>query len=168
VERAVEGAGSGLQEEVGSFPGPLHLLLLGKAPADNEIDGGFSKGGRDDLAVVPARRIVRDCGGIVPDVGGQPGRRLGQPRQTRIRAGQGGDILGQRAGARQDLVGVAVPQPPLDPLQSILQGGCFKGIVATLCRCWRTVSRVPATGRTSLSKAVVMPKEIRDAQRLSR
>ena len=44
-------------------------------------------------------------------------------------AGQGGDILGQRAGAYQGLVGIAVPQPPLDPLQPILQGGCFKGIV---------------------------------------
>src|SRR3954463_13901775 len=41
---------------------------------------------------------------------------------------------------------------------------------ATLCRCWRMVSGlvVSATGRTSLSKAAVMPKEIRDAQRLSR
>ena len=45
VERAVEGAGSGLQEEVGPFLGPLHLLLLGKAPADDEVDGGFGEGG---------------------------------------------------------------------------------------------------------------------------
>jgi hypothetical protein len=57
VERAIEGAGSGLQEEVGPFLRPLHLLLLGKAPADDEVDGGFGKGGRDDLAMVPARRI---------------------------------------------------------------------------------------------------------------
>jgi hypothetical protein len=67
---------------MGPFLRPLHLLLLGIAPADDEIDGGFGK----------------------------------------------------------------------------------------LCRCWRTVSGlvVSATGRTSLSKAVVMPKEISEAQRLSR
>ena len=33
MERAVEGAGSSLQEEVGTFLRPLHLLLLGEAPA---------------------------------------------------------------------------------------------------------------------------------------
>src|SRR4051794_27928536 len=73
VERAVESAGSGLQEAVGTFLRPLHLLLLGKAPADDEIDGGFGKGGRDDLAMVPTLAIVRDRGDIVLDVGGQPG-----------------------------------------------------------------------------------------------
>jgi len=45
VERAVEGAGSGLQEPMGTFLRPLHLLLLGEAPADDEVDGGFGKGG---------------------------------------------------------------------------------------------------------------------------
>jgi hypothetical protein len=83
------------------------------------------------LAMVPALRVVRDRGGIVPDVGGQPGRRLDQPRQAGIAAGQGGGILSQCADARQRLVGVAVPQPPLDPLQPILQGGCFKGVVVS-------------------------------------
>ena len=33
---------------------------------------------------------------------------------------------------------------------------------------WRTVSGVPAIGRTSLSKATVRPKETRDAQRVFR
>ena len=129
VQRAVEGAGSGLQEPVGPFLRPLHLLLLGEAPADDEVDGGFGEGGRDDLAMVPALRVVRDRGGIVLDVGGQPGRRLDQPRQAGIAAGQGGDILGQLTGAAQGLVGVAVPQPPLDPLQPVLQGSRFNGIV---------------------------------------
>ena len=128
---AVEGAGSGLQEEVGTFLGPLHLLLLGETPADNEVDGGLGKGGRDDLAMIPALRVVRDRGGIVPDVGGQPGRRLDQPRQAGIAAGQGGDILGQFTGAVQGFVGAAVPQSPLDPLQPILQGSCFNGTMVS-------------------------------------
>ena len=39
AQRAVEGFGSGLQEQVGALLRPLHLLLLGKAPADHEVDG---------------------------------------------------------------------------------------------------------------------------------
>src|SRR3954463_2300763 len=89
------------------YLGPLHLLLLGEAPADDEVDGGLGKGGRDGLAVVPTRRIVCDRIGIVLDVGDQSALRLDQPRQTRVRAGQGGDISGQRAGAAQGLTGIA-------------------------------------------------------------
>jgi hypothetical protein len=37
AQRAIEGAGSGLQEPMGSFLRPLHLLLLGEAPADDEV-----------------------------------------------------------------------------------------------------------------------------------
>jgi hypothetical protein len=79
--------------------------------------------------MVPARRIVRDRPGIVLDVGDQSARRLNQPCQARIRAVQGGDILSQCAGAHQGLVGVTVPEPPLNPLQPVLQGDCFDGIV---------------------------------------
>src|SRR5215204_3148697 len=84
-----------LSEPMGTFLRPLHRLLLGKASADDEVDGGFGKGGRDDLAVVPARRIVRDRAGIVPDVFDQPGRRLDQARQARIAAVESGDIRGE-------------------------------------------------------------------------
>src|SRR3954470_9047395 len=57
VEGAVKGARSSLQEPMSTFLRPLHLLFLGEAPADDEIDGGFGKGSRDGLAVVPTRRI---------------------------------------------------------------------------------------------------------------
>src|SRR3954467_12858260 len=73
MQRAVERAGSGLQEPMGTFLGPLHLLLLGEAPADDEVDVG--KGGRDGLAVVPTRRIVCDRPGIVLDIGVNQRRR---------------------------------------------------------------------------------------------
>jgi len=52
-----------------------------------------------------------------------------KPRQAGIAAGKGGDILSQLASAVQGLVGIAVPQPPLDRLQPVLQGSRFKGIV---------------------------------------
>jgi hypothetical protein len=71
---------------------------------------------------VPARAIVRDCGRVVLDVGDQPCGGLGEPLQAGIRAVQGGDIAGQFLGAAQGLVGVAVPEPPLDPFQPALQG----------------------------------------------
>jgi len=38
AQRAVEGFGPGLQEPVGADLRPLHLLLLGEAPADHEVD----------------------------------------------------------------------------------------------------------------------------------
>ena len=57
MQRAVESAGSDLQEPMDPFLRPLHLLLFGKAPADDEVNGGFGKGGRDGLAVVPACRM---------------------------------------------------------------------------------------------------------------
>jgi hypothetical protein len=69
AQRAVEGSGSGLQEPMGTFLRPLHLLLLGEALADDEVDGGFGEGGRDDLAMVPALAVVRDRGGVVLEVG---------------------------------------------------------------------------------------------------
>jgi len=50
--------------------------------------------------VVPALAVVRERAGIVLNVGDQPGRRLDQPRQARIRAGQGGD------GRVRKLVGI--------------------------------------------------------------
>jgi hypothetical protein len=49
--------------------------------------------------MIPALRIVRDRGDVVPDVGDQPSCRLDQPRQAGIAAGQGSDILGQFTGA---------------------------------------------------------------------
>src|SRR4051812_9990894 len=82
--------------------------------------------------MIPARRVVRDRGGIVRDVGGQPSCRLDQPRQAGIAAGQGSDIVGQFTGAVQGFVGVAVPHSPLDPLQPILQGSCFDWVVVML------------------------------------
>ena len=89
-QSAVEGLGAGLQEQVGAGLGPLHLLLLGKALADYEVDGGLDEGGRDRLGIAPALAVVRDRGGVVVDVGDQACRRFGEPRQAEIVAVQDG------------------------------------------------------------------------------
>ena len=54
----------------------LHLLLLGEAPTDHEVDGGFHEGGGNPLALVPAFAVVDDRRGVVGDVGGESGDRL--------------------------------------------------------------------------------------------
>ena len=87
---AIEGLGAGLQEQVGTGLGPLHLLLLGKALADHEVDSGFREGCRDRLRVAPALAVVRDRGRVVVDVGDQACRRFGEPRQAEIVAVQDG------------------------------------------------------------------------------
>ena len=90
-QSAVEGLGAGLQEQVGAGLGPLHLLLLGEALADHEVDGGLGEGGRDRLRIAPALAVVRDRGGVVVDVGDQACRRFGEPR-----AGRGSRWSGRR------------------------------------------------------------------------
>jgi hypothetical protein len=75
------GFGSCLQEEVGPFLRPLHLLLFGEASADDEVDGGFHEGGGNPFTVVPASAVIDDRRGVVGDVGGQSGGRLNQPLQ---------------------------------------------------------------------------------------
>lgn len=44
-EGAVEGAGAGLQQQVGAALGPLHLLALGEALADDRVDRALRHGG---------------------------------------------------------------------------------------------------------------------------
>ena len=45
TQRAVGSAGLGLQKPMSAFLRPLHLVSLGKAFADDEVDGGFGEGG---------------------------------------------------------------------------------------------------------------------------
>ena len=49
--------------------------------------------------------------------------------QAGVVAGQGGDLRGEFPGAAQGHVGVAVPEPPLDPVQPALQRQGFDGAV---------------------------------------
>ena len=67
--------------------------------------------------------------GIVGDVGGQIRSRLDQPLQLGIAAVQGGDIRGELLGPGQRFPGVAVPEPPLDPLQAALQRSSLDWVV---------------------------------------
>src|SRR3954470_7612610 len=108
---------------------PLHRLLFGEAPTDHEVDGGFHEGGRDPLAIAPAFAVGDDRRGVVGDVGGQSGGRLDQPLQPGIGGVQSGDIRGQPLRPGQGLLAVAMPEPPLDPLQPMLQRQRLDGIV---------------------------------------
>jgi hypothetical protein len=53
AQRTIDGFGLGLQRQMSAFLRRLHLLFLGKAFADDEVDGGLGEPGRDDLAVLP-------------------------------------------------------------------------------------------------------------------
>jgi hypothetical protein len=108
---------------------PLHLLLLGEAPTDHEVDGGFHEGGGDPLAVVPASAVIDDRRGVVGNVGGQSGGRLDQSLQPGIGGVQDGNIRRQPLRPGQGLIVVSMPEPPLDPLQPVLQRQCLDGIV---------------------------------------
>src|SRR3954469_20054260 len=93
---------------------PLHLLLLGEAPANDEVDGGFHEGGGNPFTVVPALAVVDDRRGVVGDVGGQSGSRLDQSLQPGIGGVQDGSIRSQRLRPDHGLFVVAMPEPPLD------------------------------------------------------
>ena len=139
---------------------PLHRLPLDEALADDEVNGGLREGGRDNLAVVPVRRVVRDRGGVVFDVGGQPhlcpANRV-RPGYVLAKPPSIPTTTASRATGSWPAVGASSPEPAVSPPRS---ASCR---LATLCRCWRTVPGfvVPATGRTFLGKATVRLKEVR-------
>jgi hypothetical protein len=88
VEQVAQSAveGSGLQEPMSAFLRPLHRLFLRQAFRDHDIDSRLDEGGRNDLAMVPALRVVRDRAGIVLDVGDQPRRWLCREKLSRRHA----------------------------------------------------------------------------------
>src|SRR3954447_10919035 len=81
---AVERAGADLHQPVGAELRPLHLLLLGEAFVDHDVDRGFHEGGRDWLAVAPAFAVVRDDGAVVADVAGELGGGFGEARPVGV------------------------------------------------------------------------------------
>jgi hypothetical protein len=121
AQRAVESFGSHLQEPIDAELRTLHLLLLGEAPIDYEVDDGFHKSSGDPFPVALASTVDDDRHGVVGDVGGQSGGRLDQPLQSGTSSVQGGDIRRQCFRPGQGLIAVAMPEPPLDPLQPVLQ-----------------------------------------------
>ena len=72
-------------------------------------------------ALATSDPVVDDRRGVVGDVGGQSGGRLDQALQPGIGGVQGGDIRSQPLRPTQCLIAVSMPEPPLDPLQPVLQ-----------------------------------------------
>src|SRR6478735_2704984 len=95
AQGAVERAGADLHQPVGAELRPLHLLLLGEALVDHDVDRGFYEGGRDRLTVAPAFAVVRDDGAVVADVAGELGGGFGEARPVGIGALQRVEVLGQ-------------------------------------------------------------------------
>ena len=62
----------------------MHLLFLGKALADDGVDGRLRKRGRDPLTVSEALAVVDDAAGVPGDVGRELMRRLGEVSQVRV------------------------------------------------------------------------------------
>ena len=66
---------------------------------------------------------------FVADVAGELGRRPDEARPVGIVALQRVEVVGQILDPAQCLPGVAVPQPPLDPLQPVLDCLGVLGVV---------------------------------------
>jgi hypothetical protein len=68
----IERFDSGLQEQMRPPFGPLHLLLLTEALADDLVDGRLDKTGADALPIPVALAVVGDEGAIALDIGPKP------------------------------------------------------------------------------------------------
>jgi hypothetical protein len=119
-QRPVQSLGAGLEEQVGAFLRPLHLLLFGKALADDGVDRGLGEGRGDPLAIAPSLAVVRNGRGVVVDVDPEFPGGPGEPLQARIVVLQALDAIHHPLGPEQRLTDVAVPQIPLDLLKIAL------------------------------------------------
>src|SRR5437867_533083 len=75
----VEHARSDLEHEMGPSLRPAHLLPLHHALAHHLVDRRLHEGVRDRLAAAVALPVVRDPGGVGPDVGAELDQRLSLP-----------------------------------------------------------------------------------------
>ncbi len=64
----------------------MHLLLLGEALGDHDIDGGLHERRGDALVIAVAFAIIRYRMGVALDVGGEFRDRLGERLQVGIGA----------------------------------------------------------------------------------
>lgn len=84
MQGAIESPGADLYQPMGAKLRPLHLLLLGEALVDHDVDRGLHEGGRDRFVVALTLAVMRDERQVVPDVGGELGRSLGETGQIGV------------------------------------------------------------------------------------
>jgi hypothetical protein len=119
TQRAVQGSGPRLQEQMSSVPAPLHLLLLGKALADDRVHRCFDKSRGDTLAGPVALAIVDQATLIAGDVDLELPHGDPELAQVGIASIQSFEVEQQIINGLAGSIGVAVPEEPLDPAQFI-------------------------------------------------
>lgn len=83
-QRAVEGAGASLQQQVRAARRPLHLLTLGKALADHGIHRGLGQARGDTLAGAKPLAIIDQAAPVARDVDREFADRPGEFAAKRI------------------------------------------------------------------------------------
>jgi len=106
-ERAVEGTGAGLQQQVCAPPCPLHLLALGETLADHRVDRALGHGRRDALAGAEPLAVVDQAASIGRDVDRELMGRPGELAEVRVVQLQVSDVVTQVAGVLPGTVPVA-------------------------------------------------------------
>ena len=114
---------------MGTLFRPLHLLILGEALADERIDGGLDEGCCNPFPMAPPLFIVRDRALIVGDVGVELAGLSNEALHASIGGLDLGEIIGQDADPAQGLVGLAMPETPFDPINTVGKVGGFLRIV---------------------------------------
>jgi hypothetical protein len=109
TQRAIQGPGPRLQEQVRPAAGPLHLLLLGKVLGDDGINRRFGKSRGDPLTGSVALTIVDQARFIAGNVNLELPHDRPELAQVGIATAEGLDIEQQIIDRLAGSIGVAVP-----------------------------------------------------------
>ena len=97
--------------------GPLHLLTLGEALADDRIHRGLCQTRGDSLAGAVPLAVVDQAVGVACDVDGELMRRTGKLAEMRVVQFQPGDIVLEELDLLSGAMLVAMPEQPFDALE---------------------------------------------------
>src|SRR6266478_5313429 len=97
---------------MGTFFGPLHLLLLAESFADHFVDRRLHTARRDRLAVVIALPIIRNHMPVMHDIRAQLRQGLDQSREPGIRLFEGRDRGLEIVDLAKRFIDLTMPQRP--------------------------------------------------------
>src|SRR5689334_5902251 len=122
AELAVDDGAADLEQEIGAAAGPAHLLLLVHAAVDQEVGGAFGDRRADPLTGAMALGIGDQPGALAGETAvdlaqrrPQPARR-GTPRAAAALAPEGRHGLAEALEGDPGIAGLAVPDPPAQPV----------------------------------------------------
>ena len=119
MQRAIQGPGPRLQNQMSPTSAPLHLLLLSKTFAVHRIHRRLDKGGGDPLARPIPLAIVDQAILIAGDVDLELPHGDPELAQIGIATVEGFEVKKRIIDGLPSTIGVAVPEEPLDPAQLI-------------------------------------------------